>query len=488
MIELSSRNSKILSELPQEESTFFKWFLALTEIPHPTHLCDKIFSNVNEWIHKLGFETDLSTKNIIVRIPSNRQNNCSTTIAIEAHLDMVSVGEFFDGKIEVDFDGENLFAPKSTLGADDGFGVSVILDLIQHEKEIAHPNLELILTTDEETTMEGIRSILPPPFFKFQYLINLDSLSSESIFVGSMGCHQHSFVFEPKFEGHSGFCVEFLINGLLGGHSGMCMKYGRGNAIKWGIHILNVLKQNQINFKITTINGGEKLNSIPSSFNAKLIVNQLEKAVRLIKSTYDSLKSMFKKIENPNFEIQVTNQPIETEVLETNISTKILDLATILHNGPIKESKEFPGVYESLQCVVLLRVNQNECSVSANSRALFNSDQSDFHHQQEAYCRILGCSLKTIGMVWPWVPKSELNFAIECQQIHEKVFEEPINLSVLNVTIETSILCEKGYNDCEMISICPSIPKAHSIGEYMNVHEAMKKKQVILKLLEQYSN
>ena len=63
-------------------------------------------------------------------------------------------------------------AKDTTLGADDGIGVAMILSVLD-DKALEHPAIEAIFTTQEETTMEGAFN-LKPEYIKARRLINLD--------------------------------------------------------------------------------------------------------------------------------------------------------------------------------------------------------------------------------------------------------------------------------------------------------------------------
>ena len=169
---LTPDNLEILSKLDKsiEFQNYFKWFLALTQIPHQTFKCEQICNKVCEWLQKLNisYERD-DSNNLVVRLPPNNFPENSPCVAIQTHLDMVWVGEEVDGKIKVELikDFKNsegkimdiLKAPKSTLGADDGFGVALCLDIIENKDKFNHGPLELIITTDEEQGLIGAKKL-----------------------------------------------------------------------------------------------------------------------------------------------------------------------------------------------------------------------------------------------------------------------------------------------------------------------------------------
>jgi dipeptidase D len=155
--------------------------------------------------------------NILVRLKSNDFPEDAPVVAIQTHLDMVWVGEQVDGKIKVNLiknfktsEGkiiDVLQAQKSTLGADDGFGIALCLDIIENRDKFKHGPLELIMTTDEEQGLIGSKK-LPKKGdnsgkikeFKFKYLINCDCLLSDKIYVCCPGCEVFNIKLFPESE------------------------------------------------------------------------------------------------------------------------------------------------------------------------------------------------------------------------------------------------------------------------------------------------
>ena len=63
-----------------------------------------------------------------------------------------------------------------------------------------------------------------------------------------------------------------------------------------------------------------------------------------------------------------------------------------------------------------------------------------------------------------------------------EVFGKQMKKGLIQVTIEPAEFQWLGY-DGEMVSVCPSIPLAHCIGEWMGIEEAMKWREIILKVI-----
>ena len=76
-----------------------------------------------------------------------------------------------------------LYANQTTLGADNGIAVAYALALLD-SKEITHPALEVVITTEEETTMGGAFAI-DPNHFEGKIFINIDSEEDHKLLVSS---------------------------------------------------------------------------------------------------------------------------------------------------------------------------------------------------------------------------------------------------------------------------------------------------------------
>ena len=98
-------------------------------------------------------------------------------------MDMVAVAEDdqnFDpltDPITVIRDDENgtLTADGTSLGADDGIGVSIIMTIVQAQGEMAHGPLRAIFTTNEEDGMDGAANLDPEWLNDAPWLISIDN-------------------------------------------------------------------------------------------------------------------------------------------------------------------------------------------------------------------------------------------------------------------------------------------------------------------------
>lgn len=181
-----------------------------------------------------------SVNNVIIKKCGTSDYKNKSPIVIQGHMDMVcektkdSKHNFKKDGIELIIEGDILRANSTTLGADDGIAISIGLALLD-SKNIAHPPIEFLATTSEETGMYGALAITRE-HLSGKSLINIDS-EEEGIFLVSCAGGLNALAeFEIKREKilKTDF-YQFLkieISNLKGGHSGIEIYKQRANAIK----------------------------------------------------------------------------------------------------------------------------------------------------------------------------------------------------------------------------------------------------------------
>ena len=134
---------------------------------------------------KLKFYTD-DFRNVIIKKKST--NGMNNYIAFQSHTDMVcekksnSKHDFSKDSIELFIKDNYIQALDTNIGADNGIGVAYMLSILD-SSSIEHPNLEMIFTSEEETSMNGAKNL---DFSKIHSnrIISLDAFSEDIITCG----------------------------------------------------------------------------------------------------------------------------------------------------------------------------------------------------------------------------------------------------------------------------------------------------------------
>ena len=168
-----------------------------------------------------------------------------------------TVHDFEKDPIELRIIGDMLYANQTTLGADNGIAVAYALALLDSE-DIPHPALEVVITTEEETTMGGAFAV-DSNHFEGKIFINIDSEEDHKLLVSSAGgakaVETIPVIWDEAPANMDAY--RLYVGGLKGGHSGMEIDKQRGNANKVLGRVLHDLSVN-IQFDISEVHGGLK--------------------------------------------------------------------------------------------------------------------------------------------------------------------------------------------------------------------------------------
>jgi dipeptidase D len=140
--------------------------------------------------------------------------------------------DFEKDPLKLRIEEDMLYATDTTLGADNGIAIAYGLELLD-SKDIPHPPIEFLATTDEETGMDGAIA-LDPQNLKSNYLINIDGEEEGRLLVscaGGITAEQSiPITWEKGIEGLIPYTIS--IRGLKGGHSGAEIHLERANSNK----------------------------------------------------------------------------------------------------------------------------------------------------------------------------------------------------------------------------------------------------------------
>jgi len=205
------------------------------------------FSNkekkISDWIVEFAKERNLEVVqdkafNVFIRKPATAGYEEYSPLILQGHMDMVweknknTQFDFETQGIELVVEDGFLKAKGTTLGADNGIAVAYALAILDSD-DLKHPELEIILTTDEEDGMSGVNN-LDFGIFSGKTLINLDTEEYGQVYVSSAGGARifNEFNFDAEKLEDDDTVISVDVKGLLGGHSGAEIHLGLGNSNK----------------------------------------------------------------------------------------------------------------------------------------------------------------------------------------------------------------------------------------------------------------
>lgn len=460
----------ILSHL--KPKAVFKYFEEICNIPHGSENSDKISEYCVNFAkeHNLEFIKD-NANNIIIYKNGSKGYENSKPVILQGHLDMVcqktedSNINFETDGLEIYVDGDFIKAKGSTLGADNGIAVAMIMSILA-DNNLAHPPIEAVFTTDEEIGMIGA-SQLNTSLLKSKKMINLDAEEGNILTVSCAGGSDFKFILPLTFNTFKGTKITIQLKGLLGGHSGVEIDKGRVNANILMGRILNYLK-NKIDFQLISINGGTKSNAITNYNTVELVCENPTKFKELAETYFNIVKSEISARE-PNcvLEIKTENNDSFT-VFNTEIKDKLIYMLITLPNGIIDMSKEIEGLVETSLNLGILKTEEKDVIFHF---ALRSNKVTALNNLEERLCSIAkynGCDFTTGGTYLPW----EFNSNSDLQKLYIATFKEKFKkvptVAAIHAGLECAVFSSQ-IEDLDCIAIGPDMFGVHTTEEKLSI-------------------
>jgi dipeptidase D len=414
------------------------YFQQITQIPHCSHHATKLRDFLVSFASQRGYrvQTD-KADNILIKKGSPK-------LALQAHYDMVCVGNA--PKIKTYIKDGWMMAENSTLGADNGMAIAMMMALMDEGREC-----EYLFTSDEEVGLIGATALEFD--LSSKYMLNLDSEDEAEVYIGCAGGIDIEASKSYETTTKEGTFYTLHISGLPGGHSGVEIHKNIPNAIKV---FAEYLKDKDV--QIASIEAGERVNSIPTNLKAILYSHGELKCEKLVK--IEKIDGIFEIVENQeivellnNFENAVIAYNHELDVPDRSINLAILSLV----NGVIK--------------------------IQTSARAMDGKGLTDIQKRYESFFRSYGYEVKSYGKYPAWKP--EINsFSKVVEKAMIEIFRKS-QFKAIHAGLECAIISEK-YPEIKFASIGPNIRSPHSRHEKVEVDSVERIYEVVKKIVEEY--
>ncbi|MDR1724943.1 MAG: aminoacyl-histidine dipeptidase [Bacteroidales bacterium] len=452
----------------------WKHFDKICSIPHPSKhekaLREELVNFAKE--QKLDYLVD-ETGNLIIKKPASKGMENRKGVILQAHLDMVpqknndTKHDFEKDPVLPYIDGEWVRAKGTTLGADNGIGVSAALAVLE-DKTLIHPELEVLFTIDEETGMTGAFG-LKAGVLKGDILMNLDSETEGELYVGCAGGIDASIKFDYSIEAVKSTFLTYKISikGMKGGHSGMDIILQRGNANKALFRILYALEQ--LNVLICEIDGGSLRNAIPREAYAKIAIAGLNVAkTRLIVEEEANKIKKELAISDPDLEITFETCEQAKTSMSRPKSHKLIRLVYGLPNGVYRMSDSMPNLVETSSNLAIVRTEDQTAYISCLLRSSVDSSKEDLVNMMTSIIDNSGGEAEFTGGYPGWKPNMDSPVLGLMQKTYKNLFGKEPKVMAIHAGLECGLLGGV-YPNWDMISFGPTIQSPHSPDERVNI-------------------
>lgn len=432
--------------------TLINNFLRISRIPRESGHEQKIadfFVNIAKENNLYYFKD----KNNSVLIKKKGNIN-SKPIALQSHLDMVCVKskdsnhDFDNYGIEVIIDGDKVTAKDTSLGADQGVGLSMMLTIME-DNNLKHPDLEFLFTTEEETTFNGAINF-PYDKVESKRLINLDNSKDNGIFIGADGDICNEYIYNGELIENDLPSYKILIDGFPGGNSGEDVNLSENNAITT---MAKLLKDKDVFIK--SIDGGTSENDLATFcevvINTSINVNDIFKELNVSIDKIDN-KISFSKEDTKN----ILNEILD---LKCGYITKNMASANL---GLIKTSHNKVNIY-----YVFRSMDENELEMINNESKNLNNSFT----VNEVYTDSI------------WKVDYESKLLCHYKELYFKEYLEYPVEEIWHGAIECSSI-KKRIDGLDIISIGSTIRKYHTIDEVTFISSWLKTFNLLIKFVE----
>ena len=465
----------------------FDIFAEICKVPRPSKHEEQISKWLCDFAAAHGIECVADeAMNVIMRVPATPGYEDHEGVILQAHMDMVAEK---DGHVQHDFlkdpiqtwiDGEWLKAKGTTLGADDGIGISMALAAIT-DPELQHPAIECLFTVDEETGLTGAMK-LQDGMLQSKRLINLDSEDDGQIFIGCAGGidtlakmhYEQSSIINHQ----SSIAIRLSVSGLLGGHSGDDINKGRANANQFIVWFLaRIWPQTEV--QLASINGGNLRNAIAREAEAVIAIPMdYKEQIRIEWNHFVAqMEGVFGEVEKDmRLELETTDLP-ESFIPAEKAYRLIMALCECPH-GMIAMSKEMPGLVETSTNLASIKMKENDQCQMANGKYFVeintsqrSSKEPAKHHLKWAVEQALSlaCDEVTHGDGYPgWAPNPNSPLLEVVKKAYVNLFKAEPKVLAIHAGLECGLFLEK-YPYLDMISIGPQMVGVHSPQERLSI-------------------
>ena len=454
----------------------FRFFEEISAIPRPSGGEGAIA----DWLEAFAAARGLSCRrdganNVLITSPASPRRAHEEPILLQAHTDMVYLDPPAPLRLRVEEGWVS--AEDSTLGADDGAGVALMLALLD-DRDLYRPPLECLFTAGEETGMTGVLR-LGKDMFTARRMVNLDGMGETVTAVTSSG-NRRLDAHCPVAYAECGLpCYLLTLGGLLGGHSGAEIGKGRANGIQLGFRVLYRLLERGADVRLVRIGGGSKVNAIPNDFRAIFAssapLNLLEQVLRQVTAEQRELYG-----EEPDIFAGLEEVEKSDSAMTREDSGALISMGYLLPAGPLVPSPKLDIPLVSVNLGVLEEA-RGEVLFRMSIRSPMKSQRDEVSRQIEAISSIFG-GYVSLESDYPGWPKRENSPLRECLRRVLAERGQELTEESLHVGLEAGIfsgLCP----DMDIITYGPAEADCHTRRERMDLESLRRSYEVLARLL-----
>lgn len=467
----------------------FRYFEEICQIPHGSYhtraISDYLAAFARE--HHLEYYQD-EMDNIVMIQEASAGYEQAEPVIIQGHMDMVCEKEadcdidFEKDGLDIYLDGDFVKAKGTTLGGDDGIAVAYALAILD-DASLAHPRLEVVITTDEEVGLLGAKDI-DLSMLKGHILLNIDSEEEGHFLTSCAGGLSANMKLPVSWEKVRGMGVSIRLHQLEGGHSGTEIDKEHANGIIEMGRILKYLEE-RMQIRIHALSGGLKDNAIPRDVSCTVVIPSEQ--VSELQSYAAELETVLKKeyaVSEPKLALTVcVEEEKEYPVLTATAMQKILFYLRNVPNGIMHMSLNIPGLVETSLNAGIMKLSEEEFFVSTSVRSSVGSRKQELTDRLVYLAEFLGGSMELLGdyPAWEYCANSKIREKIS--EVYAGLFGKEPEFEAIHAGLECGLLSDK-IPGLDAVSFGPDNFDIHTPKEHLSISSTERVYRFMVKLLE----
>ncbi len=453
-----------------EPKRAFEIFEDLCVIPHGSGNETGIANYIEKFASNNGiFCLRDEVGNVFLRKNATRGYENVPAIMLQGHMDMVceknadSDHDFEHDGLKLSVKDGFLWADGTTLGADNGIAVAMMLALLETD---SHPTLECLFTVEEETGLAGAQGF-DCSVVTAKRMINLDSEEEWQITAGCAGGCRTEIDFDIECtevsEGYA--ALDISITGLSGGHSGAEIHLGKTNAIIAMARLLGVASK-KCDIRLVAINGGGKDNAIARECFATIVASDRELASNAIISESKRMKRELCAADE-SFCVSVQNSAA-ISCFDKSASTRVIYLLNVIKTGVICMSNHINGLVEYSRNAGIISTTDSKVRLTLSSRSSVEAQLDLSCRELDMLCELaeVNCHHYARYPGWEFEPASDLRK--KYSEAYRSIYGSELQVGVIHAGLECGILSSK-LDNMDIISVGPNMHDIHSPNEHLDL-------------------
>lgn len=446
--------------------THLQYFYEISKIPRPSGKEEKIADYLCEFAKKHGLEYYRDdNRNVLINKQASKGYENAPAFCIQGHTDMVcekeidSAHDFDKDPIDVYEENGMLKAHGTTLGADDGAAVAIMLALLSGDHNT--PYLQCLFTAEEETGLYGA-SGFDYSKIKAEYMINIDGEEEDEILTSCAGGLRVKL--EKKYPSfHKQECVKITVGGLAGGHSGADIDKNRTNASVVMFELLSRLSKHGA--RLGFFEGGSKENAITPYAVAVVdcdVDTALGEGEKLKAELFDGL---CKEDEGLYINVEKTNG---CKCILNSDTKSICSLVSKLKTGVIKMSDSVEGFVSTSANLGVVKVENGLVKLYLSVRSEDDSERNSVWEEYAKTAKNHGYHAEK-GQEYPgWKFKEDSRLRGLYADAYRSVTGKDIKINAIHAGLECGII-SGALPSLDIIAIGPQMNYVHTTSEFMEI-------------------